>query len=35
VAPEERRSFGVRPDLKVPDEFFFAPLAEDELESWE
>ncbi|MDO4901575.1 type II toxin-antitoxin system Phd/YefM family antitoxin [Actinomyces sp.] len=26
VAPQERRTFGVRPDLKVPDEFFFAPL---------
>ncbi|WP_210579432.1 hypothetical protein, partial [Actinomyces succiniciruminis] len=32
VAPEERRTFGVRPDLKVPDEFFFAPLPEGRVE---
>ncbi|WP_103061605.1 type II toxin-antitoxin system Phd/YefM family antitoxin [Actinomyces qiguomingii] len=35
VVSEGRRTFGARPDLKVPDEFFFEPLPEDELEAWE
>ena len=29
------RVFGGRPDLKISDEFFFDPLADEELALWE
>ena len=35
LEPPVRRVFGGRPDLKIPDEFFFEPLADEELALWE
>ena len=35
LEPPARRVFGSRPDLKIPDEFFFEPLADEELALWE
>ena len=35
LEPPARRVFGGRPDLKIPDEFFFEPLADEELALWE